>query len=348
MKNKILHSIIKITQHRDLDSLEYSLIATLAELVPVTNISLYKTPRDNTPDAVDRVLQLKINDYDTPHQSIEWGDIEYSLPLDSQLKACLEKQCAVEYIHDGSLNRLLIPIVADDNVMSILSVSSYHNFSSFRSLIEGFIKIYTNYIIILNESERDKLTGLYNRRTFDNKLLKLFSSQNCMSANLLSTQAPVNRRSFPSDQTAWLVIFDIDNFKKVNDQYGHVFGDEVILSISQIMKLSFRSSDLMFRIGGEEFVIIIEPTSFEVATTLVEGLRQSIADHVFPQVGSVTISCGYARITEKDYPPTILDRADNALYYAKDNGRNLSFNYEKLIEQGLLKLPKINGSIDLF
>jgi diguanylate cyclase (GGDEF)-like protein len=122
----------------------------------------------------------------------------------------------------------------------------------------------------------------------------------------------------------------------------------VILMLAQQMRASFRQSDVLFRFGGEEFVMLIAAQDERVAQMALERFREFVASHAFPQVGHVTVSIGYARITENDYPEIVLDRADKALYYAKQNGRNSVHGYEALTLKGELAAPVALGSIDLF
>lgn len=348
MESKILQSVVEITKQRDLDSLEYSLVATMAELVPVTEISILKIIDENNLDKLDASVSLTISADEPGDKSYVWADTSQVVTVDQGIKDCLRSHGISTQQVNGSSARLLAPIYCDGKTIGALVVTSNQDISPFRSLIEGFVRIYNNYIVIFNESERDKLTGLYNRRTFDNKLQRLFLAQKELKQKYIASGKSKERRKKTHDAFVWMVIFDIDHFKRVNDEYGHVFGDEVILTLSQIMKKCFRSSDLKFRIGGEEFVIILESAPFEKATEHLERLRKAIADHEFSQIGTVTISIGFAKITDKDYPPAILERADKALYYAKEHGRNCVHNYETLIEEGKLTPPKKGGTVDLF
>jgi diguanylate cyclase (GGDEF)-like protein len=114
------------------------------------------------------------------------------------------------------------------------------------------------------------------------------------------------------------------------------------------MRACFRRSDVLFRFGGEEFVILFSAAEEATVRTVLERFRQRIAGYGFPQVGSVTVSIGYARVGKLDYPASALDRADKALYFAKQNGRNSTHGYEELMERGLLSREMTAGSIDLF
>ena len=346
MESKILQSIIEITRQRDLDSLEYSLVATLAELIPAVSISILKAVKENNVASAEEVVRLYIDkNKDEPYS---WSVDSIVVMTDKYFNECMKKPQITCYKHDDGFTRHLFPVTDDAQVAGCLVIDSYEGLAPHMGLIEGFAKIYENYMVVFNESEKDKLTGLYNRRTFDNKLIKLFKNQQHRNQQYKNSSQAAERRHYEYDACAWLIMIDIDHFKRVNDTYGHVFGDEVILTISQKMKSCFRHSDLLFRIGGEEFLILLEPVPQKTAENLIDRFRRTIAEHEFSQIGIVTVSAGYARITEKDYPPAVLEYADKALYYAKDHGRNCSYNYEALVEQGKISSPKKGGAVDLF
>lgn len=119
-----------------------------------------------------------------------------------------------------------------------------------------------------------------------------------------------------------VVLFDIDFFKKVNDTYGHLCGDIVLKMIAKIGKDAIRESDLIARWGGEEFIILLPDIQDSEAYVLAERLRHSIESYIFEEVGQVTVSFGVTKFTENDSSESFINRADNALYLAKENGRN--------------------------
>jgi diguanylate cyclase (GGDEF)-like protein len=151
-----------------------------------------------------------------------------------------------------------------------------------------------------------------------------------------------------ADEPSWLALVDIDRFKAINDGYGHLFGDEVLLLVSRLMQRTFRGADYLFRFGGEEFVIMLEHASQEGARIALERLRQAVELYEFPQVGRVTISIGNTQITEQDVPTTCIQRADAALYYAKEHGRNCVWNFEHLVSIGELVAPALSADVELF
>ena len=347
MDNEILQSIVEMTRQRDLDSLEYSLAATLAELVPAQRISINKFLKDDDHDQLEEVVHLSI-DMDAKNEpSYKWNHEPKIIMADEYITQCIEGLKPVSYKNKGFIC-LLMPILSNSKVIGVLSIDSKQKLCEFEILIDGFTRIYGNYLFILNESERDKLTGLFNRRTFDNKLKRLLKMQRKKQEEYTVSEKIDEKRKLENSSCAWLVMLDIDHFKAVNDTFGHLYGDEVILLISQRMKECFRNSDLLFRFGGEEFVIVLEPISAKQAFTIIDNFRQTISEHKFPQISKVTISIGYAMIKERDYPPTILDLADKALYYAKEHGRNCVYNYESLVADGDIHDQQKSGAIDLF
>lgn len=204
--------------------------------------------------------------------------------------------------------------------------------------IGQLLTIYQNYISLLNDNERDNLTGLLNRKTFDNRINKILS---------LMQQKTLRKRDQLA-QSYYLAIFDIDHFKRVNDEFGHLIGDEVLLLFSQLMMRSFREADPVFRFGGEEFVSIIGCEDDHEIATVLTRFNKTLSDYRFPQVGPVTVSIGCTKLTADTTPSQLMDRADLALYYAKNNGRNQVCFYEQLLAQGHLKEDNKAGDIELF
>ncbi|AXH13566.1 diguanylate cyclase [Halarcobacter bivalviorum] len=150
----------------------------------------------------------------------------------------------------------------------------------------------------------DKLTNLYNRRKIEELL-----------------EIEINR-SERFNHNFGLAIVDIDKFKEVNDTYGHQVGDKVLKEIANILNTNRRKTDFVGRYGGEEFVIICPESSLEGVLRLMEIFKEKISTHKFYEVGDKTASFGVTISQKDDTIESILKRADDALYQAKDNGRN--------------------------
>ena len=128
-----------------------------------------------------------------------------------------------------------------------------------------------------------------------------------------------------SGDTLTLAIWDIDFFKKINDNYGHKAGDKVLKTIAQLLNKRIRKSDFFARYGGEEFVMLLPETTAEETLKLADNLRENIKDCSFHYRGEdvrVTVSCGICSFTQGDAADQVFERADKALYEAKDQGRN--------------------------
>lgn len=117
-------------------------------------------------------------------------------------------------------------------------------------------------------------------------------------------------------------MFDIDHFKQVNDNYGHDVGDEVLKGLVELVRQQMRRADLLARWGGEEFMIMAAETPCTGALELAEKLRRRVAAESFEQVGKVTISLGVAAYHRQEPLKNLLKRVDDALYQAKEQGRN--------------------------
>ena len=154
----------------------------------------------------------------------------------------------------------------------------------------------------------DSLTGLYNRRHFTDCLEREF----------------LRAKRYKSDLS--LAVIDIDFFKKINDTCGHSAGDYILKEIAYLILENFRKTDMVFRYGGEEFVVIMTETALERAIIPLERLRKSIEEYPFYYDGKnlkITISIGVSEVTEEAVDAQkLFENADKALYKAKENGRN--------------------------
>ena len=154
----------------------------------------------------------------------------------------------------------------------------------------------------------DPLTGIYNRRYLDTHL-----------AALLADTAERTK-------AVSLLILDVDFFKKINDKHGHAAGDEVLKEVAARVADRLRGFDTFARFGGEEFVVVMPETGLDMAAGVAERIRAAIAETPIPVHGkesvSVTVSIGVAMSGHEETPEAVLERADRALYRAKDNGRD--------------------------
>jgi diguanylate cyclase (GGDEF)-like protein len=138
----------------------------------------------------------------------------------------------------------------------------------------------------------------------------------------------------PERRVLLMGALDIDHFKRVNDTYGHLMGDEVLLRFAQNMQQHFRYTDFLFRFGGEEFIVLLTNTNAQGARQAFERFRSVISNFDFPSVGRVTVSIGYTRIEPGNLPTTLVDWSDRALYHAKEHGRDQVVAYDDIRQAG--------------
>ncbi|MEC5387794.1 GGDEF domain-containing protein [Uliginosibacterium sp. H3] len=204
--------------------------------------------------------------------------------------------------------------------------------------VRELLSIYAEHLVLLDYAELDTLTRLHNRKTFDENFDRFIAIAE--QARRRSTDEPITAEGLAAKH-CWLGVIDIDKFKRINDNFGHLFGDEVLLRVAEVMKKSFRASDKLFRFGGEEFIVLLRFVTAENAHLVFDRFRQAVEHHEFPQVGQVTCSMGYIQIDPSLAPAEILGRADEALYFCKENGRNQINRYETLVQTGLIQGPVV-------
>lgn len=163
---------------------------------------------------------------------------------------------------------------------------------------------YLNNIELLKMAENDSLTGIYNKAKFNKEYARLADS-----AQEKNTYLSV-------------VMFDIDNFKGINDRYGHLVGDKILMDLTDVVRSNIHESDIFARWGGEEFVLIFPDMHLQQAIEITERLRKSISEHSFEKVGHVSCSFGVAAFENDDELDKVLQRADERLYMAKHSGKN--------------------------
>ena len=229
----------------------------------------------------------------------------------------------VDYQFGDLKSKIIIPFVFDKKLIGGICFYSRQNidYASFRyfdimiSELLAIFKMKYQYTEKEFMSVLDGLTGLYNRRQFE-----------------IGLEQEYNRtKRHPSDFS--LAILDIDFFKKVNDTYGHQYGDYVLKTVADLMKNSFRKTDLLYRYGGEELIMIMPETNIEGAIIPVQRLRRSVEDYDFNYNGvkaKVTVSIGLTMNYSKfNSPAELLKSADEALYNAKESGRNRVILHEQ-------------------
>jgi diguanylate cyclase (GGDEF)-like protein/PAS domain S-box-containing protein len=150
----------------------------------------------------------------------------------------------------------------------------------------------------------DVLTKLYNRQKFE-EILEVEFDRRARYGTVFSA-----------------IMFDIDNFKHINDNFGHLAGDMVLQELGKLIQKCVRKTDMACRWGGEEFLIVTPQTDLQGAMSLAENLRESIAENIFPTIGRITCSFGVSSYAQDDDRDLLIKRVDDALYISKKEGKN--------------------------
>lgn len=341
---ELLDRLVSLTAIRDVELLEFSLLKTLHNLFHPRRLWLARINREGQPQS-----RMSYGNNSSSHNAHtedcyldEEPRIAQALKVAQRLRETYQTRLA------DNLFLTILPVISSRNTdLWLLFESKKALARQDLQMIQGFVQIYRNYCELIDDAQRDQLTGLLNRRTFDENINRFIGY-----APTHQYRQDNERRRLPIDDATtshWLGIMDIDFFKKINDRFGHVYGDEVLLLTAQLMRSSFRDTDLLFRFGGEEFVVITESTDLDGAKQAFERFRQEMACYLFPQIGQVTISTGVSQIVGGTLAHTILDRADQALYYAKGNGRNQVCIYEDLVDQNeITPVQPETGDVELF
>lgn len=330
----ILQNLVQMTGQRDHLRLELSVLSTFLQLPAITNVRALE------------LLKLEGNYWVRPRTWLHNGQLTTATHefFNDPQRCALD---ALPHLHDGISHQALqiqstvapdqhiiwLPVWMHEQALVCLEVTQSEPFTPHSmDVITGIFNVYQNYQSLLDYSERDALTGLLNRKTFDEHLLRLATAA----------------QSAQGDATPWLAVIDIDHFKQVNDRFGHLFGDEVLILVANLLRSAFGSQHRIFRFGGEEFVVLMPASRKETAQASLEAFRNMVASHLFPQVGRVSVSIGFAG-AKLCSPVELLGQADQALYYAKENGRNQVCQFEALQDQGLLQSIQVSHDcIELF
>ncbi len=336
----LLNQVADSTAHRDRDELDYAIARMLRQFLAARAIALYRLVEDGPVSRIARRVAVTRDFGEVGPEDIEDTS---SLPVLSDRPTwedCIARNECVQWKQADGACVAAFPIRAERIVVGVLVIEGDAPIVEREAdLIHGIMRIAENHLALLDYGERDTLTGLLNRKTFESQFRKVSKRP---------TPAGMAPEAAALVEPSWLALVDIDHFKAINDSHGHLYGDEILLLISQLMKRNFRGADQLYRFGGEEFIIVLDRATQAGAHVAFERLRSSVETYPFPQVGRVTISLGYTQISPQDVSTTCVERADAALYHAKNNGRNHVRYYEGLIGTGELVAKETSKDIELF
>ena len=341
----LVHQLADLSSLRDREALDFALVKLLAGSVdcPLEAVRLLRVVGELGDQRWQNCATLEVGQ-EIPSRDRVWVDFN-TLP---NVKDYPDRQSCLmvgEIQRElGTPSLTIFPLGQQSRVEGVLEFQTPTAMGAqIEGLIANILRLFLNVQGLLDYGEKDSLTELLNRKTFDGAFIKA----SMHDAHLVELKQPDRRHAHGGSY--WLAVLDIDHFKRVNDGFGHLIGDEVLVLIARLMRLSFRFNDQLYRFGGEEFVVLMRCLNANDAQAALERFRVRVEEHDFPQVGRITISIGYAPLMSDDTPGAGFDRADKAVYFAKGHGRNQVCSYTELVARGdLVELKEDSHEADFF
>ncbi|MBE0377928.1 GGDEF domain-containing protein [Pseudoalteromonas prydzensis] len=299
--------IVFLTQQTEEQSLDAALITAISGLADMQVFALYINKHFN-PQTPPTLLNV-----DSQIEQFAADELMHLLDNVSKNKVRVSSAfgCITTYV----------PVYYLGTVIGLLMVESKDELPEGTTVLAlHILNVYANQLALIHKSRLDPLTELLNRQTFEKKVIEILSGDDFSTKNI----------ALKESKNWYLAIIDIDHFKRVNDNFGHVIGDEVILLVSRLLKNNFCLEDYVFRYGGEEFAVLFQSDDKAAARGVLNRLRTNVAEYPFPQVGNLTVSAGFLELSHIDMVATLVHKADLALYESKNNGRNLVTAYSDL------------------
>lgn len=336
--HQLMKQLAQITAFKDIQLLELNVLQTLQAQCKPDTLLLVKMNTNNQP--------LFLLRYDSSSNSVKDDGAVYLCSNTQALMVdALTKKYSTARISQQNETITIFSLldIFDMNICFILK-STHPLSAATLDLMSDFLDIYRNFCVLIKDVQTDQLTGLLNRKTFEKNFQHI--KEELLAVSKISerlTTLPVETQGY------WMAVIDIDDFKRVNDTFGHVYGDEVLILLARLMKNCFRIEDQLYRFGGEEFVVVAKCQNLNGAHRVFERLRKTIEEYDFPQIGCVTVSIGVVQLQTTLMATALFDQADQALYHVKQNGKNQVEFYQELVNRGLIKpLETPSGKIEIF
>lgn len=332
IERRLLDHVEALTRSQEISSLNISVLTSLIELLSLERVSLYEAIERGNQEMAALTAWSKNGAIQVNNNSLA-DDLLESTGRHPAYLACLEQpEFTLTETRSNGKYISCLPVTLDGKIVAFFEVQAKTPLTAHQvDVIEGIIGVYRNLASLIINSQIDELTGLLNRKAFNRDLKDL------LAATKIAKPAKENdRRCNHKEEDCWLAVINIDHFKKINAEFGHLHSNEALILMANLMRNSFRQQDRLYCFGGEEFVVLIRHLNFENVSKLLERFRAAIASHSFPQTDQITVSIGFTSIKHSQLASVSLGHADEALYYAKEHGKNQVQYYATLVESGLI------------
>ena len=350
----LIEHILKLTDHRDRDLLELTLSKALIDLLPIQRIVI---ARVMSLEGEQRWLEVARLDAKGGGKVIDPLRVDFqALPkmddAPDRLK-CLQRRDVVEIAWAGEEGPRInmLPLFSDSRKEDegVIEVHSEAALSANELLmIEQLRHIYHNMYSLLEYSDRDALTGLLNRKSLDDAFYSavLEELDGVMDEPRIAGKPkgldPERRHRVPPNY--WLGSAVIDHLDRITEQHGNLIAEEVLLLVARVMNNTFRTYDRSYRFAGGHFGVLMHCPDEALVLAAFERFRVNVEKFNFPQVGNLTVSCGFTSVMADDSPSSALEKTQRAVDFAQRSGRNRVCSHLGLVRRSFFgATPKVGA-----
>jgi diguanylate cyclase (GGDEF)-like protein len=353
----LIQHLIKLTDHRERDLLELTLSKALIDLLPLKRVVIARVLSE---EGVSRWFQVAALDARGGGSVADPLRVQFdSLPRLEDEKDrvhCLQTHRRIEVALEGDAGpRISYLPLHESSRSDEEAVLEIHAPQALREgeleTINTLVHVFRNMYHLLAYSDRDGLTGLFNRKSLDDTFYSAVLDELDEGAGATHRDAKVvagQERRHRVPPNYWLGTVSVDRFNAIGEKCGHLIAEELLLLVARILNNTFRTYDRIYRLGGEQFAVLMHCPDEALVLAAFERFRANMEKYNFPQVGHHTACGGFTRITADDSPSTALERAERAVDYGQRNGGNQVFSFGDLVRKGLLGDLVNVGDVDLF
>lgn len=347
--------IIKLTDHRDRNLLELTLAKAILELLRIDRVVLSRVVSE---EGTKRWLNVVALDVRGGGKVIDPLRIDFqSLPLVEDMRdrwRCLQESSLLEIAWAGDEGPRIsyTPLYADES-NGDQGIVEIHSGGALQigqqEIVRDLLHVYRNMYNLLAYSDRDPLTGLLNRKALEDTFYSAVLDElgEGSERDAIAAALPSQERRHRVPPNYWMGTISVDNFSVINAKSGQLIAEEVLILVARIMNNTFRTYDRLYRLDGEQFAVLMHCPDEALVLAAFERFRVNMEKFNFPQVGSITACAGFTRVTADDSPSTTLARAERAVDFAQQHGRNQVLGHPELVRKGLFSdLPKV-GAVNL-
>lgn len=336
-----IEHIVRLTDHRDRDLLELTLSKALLDLLPVNRIVIARVVSE---EGENRWLEVARLDAKGGGRVIDPTRVDFQTLVKfedaSDRKKCLDSRERVEIAWAGPdgprINMLPLFSQLRDADQGVLELHSEAALSAEHlTMVDNLRRIYRNMYSLLEFSDRDPMTGLLNRKSLDDAFYSAVL-EDLDENNSATVGHPLDeeerRHRVPANY--WLGSATIDNFSLITERHGRVAAEDVLSRVARILSNTFRTYDRLYRFNGEHYGVLMHCPDEALVLAAFERFRASVERTTFPQVGRVTVSCGFTTVLADDSPSSGIEKTQKAVDFAQRSGGNKACSHMGLVRRG--------------